>query len=169
MRNKLFAGIVSTLMFAGIAFANTTDRKEAVSELNDVLKGEISAIETYQQALKKIDGQSEASTLKSALSNHQDAADKLSKEIAKLGGKPTEDSGAWGLWAQTVMGSAKVIGDTAALKALKEGEEHGVKEYRELLENKNVPQDVKSVVKETFIPRQLEHIAKIDTMIAQNS
>lgn len=45
---------------------------------------------------------------------------------------PVHDSGAWGEWAKLVMGTAKLLGDKAALKALKEGEESGLKEYQDL-------------------------------------
>ncbi|MFN8392550.1 MAG: DUF2383 domain-containing protein [Bdellovibrionota bacterium] len=143
--------------------------QSAVSMINELLRGELSAVETYQQAIKKV-GPAEGSTdLQQMHSDHMDAVAKLQAEVMKEGGKPSTDSGAWGTWAKAVEGSAKVLGDTAALKALKEGEQHGVKEYQELLENKNTPADVKDLVRTTLLPKQQEHIQTLDRLMKMDS
>lgn len=160
---RLLALTLSALVPMSVAFAE----QEPVSQLNELLRGELSAVETYRQALEKVGTEPGAADLRANLANHKDAVSKLTTEITKLGGQPSTDSGAWGTWAKTVVGSAKVIGDEAALKALKEGEEHGIKEYREALENTKVSANVKDLINKTFIPRQENHIAKIDKMMDQ--
>ena len=49
---------------------------------------------------------------------------------AALRGRPSETSGAWGSFARLVEGGAKTFGDKAAISALEEGEDHGLKLYR---------------------------------------
>ena len=55
----------------------------------------------------------------------------LRDRIRNLGGEASDSSGAWGTWAQIVQGTMNLFGDKSALKALKEGEEHGLKDYEE--------------------------------------
>jgi len=55
---------------------------------------------------------------------------KLREQVASLGGEPAKDSGAWGGFARLVEGGAKAFGEKAAVAALEEGEDHGLKLYR---------------------------------------
>ena len=109
------------------------------NDLNECLRGELSAIETYHQALEKNRKQYGEETrfqqLASMLKDHQEAAMRLRRLIEGLGGTPSNDSGAWGTWSKTVMGAAKLLGDKAALKALKEGEESGIKRYDDIADD----------------------------------
>jgi uncharacterized protein (TIGR02284 family) len=139
-----------------------------VDDLNKCLRGELSAIETYRQALDK-NRQQYANDVKfqqltQMLRDHQDAAEQLRDCIRRLGGTPSTDSGAWGTWSQTVMGTAKLFGDKAALKALKEGEESGIKDYRDLLDDNSVPSDVKSIAS-SVISREQRHVQEIDRLM----
>lgn len=139
----------------------------AISVLNELLKGEISAVETYRQALEKLSSDSAGAELKKFHAEHQNAVKTLEQQVVKLGGTPVASSGAWGVWAEAVTGTAKVFGKETALKALKEGEEHGVKEYQEVLENKNAPAEVKALVRSTLLPQQEAHIQALSKMISE--
>lgn len=161
---KRLIGAISLLFFATSAQAD----QGAVSMVNELLRGELSAVETYRQALEKVGDVKGSEQLRKFHEDHQMAASKLRDEVTRLGGKPSTDSGAWGTWAKTVMGSAKILGDEAALKALKEGEEHGAKEYKELLENKNTPVETKQLVQDNLLPKQHEHIQAIDQLMNVN-
>src|SRR5215217_5476486 len=105
---------------------------------NSLLRGELSAIQTYDQALEKFSGSSETSTLERIHAEHEESAQILRDHIADMGGTPDSDSGAWGSFAQAVEATAKLLGESAALKALIEGEQHGIKEYEQALENDEV-------------------------------
>jgi uncharacterized protein (TIGR02284 family) len=144
----------------------TTD----ISQLNSLLRGEMSAIETYRQALEKItdDNAFGAEELRALRVDHRDAADALWHHIEQHGGKPSEGSGAWGAFAKAVEGTAKMFGDTAALKALKEGEEHGLKDYEAALNDKNLPADCQALVR-GLLAKQREHIFVIDRLMERHS
>src|SRR5689334_19410205 len=94
-----------------------------VGTLNSLLRGELAATETYQQALAKLGQDAAAEQLRQVHAEHRDAANTLRQQVHHEGGKPDQGSGAWGVWAKTVEGTATVFGKAAALKALKEGEE----------------------------------------------
>lgn len=153
--------VMAVLMSVKAARAEQT----TVSQLNELLKGEISATETYRQALEKVGDVPGASELRKNYTDHENAVATLRDLVMKNGGQPEISSGAWGAWAETVVGSAKLLGDKPALKALKEGEEHGHKEYQEALENKNVPTDIKDKIRSTFVPAQEQHIRAINKLM----
>lgn len=136
--------------------------------LNKCLRSELSAVETYEQVLEKNRAQSAGDanlqSLSEMLADHRNAASQLRALVEREGAKPSEDSGAWGTWSKTVMGAAKILGDKAALKALKEGEESGVKEYEALKEDSSASANVTGVAA-SLLAKQREHIRRLDALI----
>lgn len=137
-----------------------------VEELNKCLRNELSAIETYQQALAKNRARygqdANFERLGQILNEHREAAARLRTIIEQQGGTPSTDSGAWGTWSKTVMGAAKLLGDKAALKALKEGEEAGLKQYQRMAQDGGA--SAENIVS-SFIGRQHAHIQDLDRLI----
>lgn len=107
-----------------------------IDKLNDFLKSEIAAVETYGQAIEKT-GQSSTvvQRLVELRQSHAGRARLLKERIVALGGVPAEGSGVWGGFAKLVEGGAKTFGEKAALSALEEGEDKGLKEYRDEIED----------------------------------
>lgn len=133
-----------------------------IEPLNRLLRGELSAVETYNQALDKVAEGSTSQELRRISEEHNQAVNLLRDQIRELGGIPDESSGAWGVWAKTIEGAAKMFGESAALKALKEGEEHGLKEYNSVLEDPELPSQYRSLLTNRLKVRQAEHIATLD-------
>jgi hypothetical protein len=137
-----------------------------VEELNKCLRSELSAMETYRQALEKTRAQYGQDTkieqLSQILKDHQEAAARLRPLIEQQGAMPSNDSGAWGAWSKTVMAAAKLFGDKPALKALKEGEESGLKEYQRIAQNAGA--STENIVS-SFVARQQHHIWNLDRLI----
>lgn len=110
--------------------------KSSVDKLNDLLRGEMSAVETYRMALDKLDGASTArDELLVNMKSHQDRVLALQDAIVAAGGTPAKSSGPWGAFAKMVEGTAKALGEKAAIAALEEGEDHGVKDYQDNLDD----------------------------------
>ena len=82
------------------------------------------------------------------------------------GGKPDQGSGAWGAWAKTVEGAAKIFGNAAAVKALKEGEEHGVKSYEDALNNPDLPAECQTLIRGTLLPQTRSHLPVLDRLMS---
>lgn len=130
---------------------------------NQLLRGELSAIETYHQAIEKFkDSPNEVAILNDLLTDHKDSAATLRTHIQEMGAVPDTDSGAWGAFAKAVEGAATLLGESAALAALKEGEEHGISEYKEALENADVMDKAKSNIREELLPRLVSHLPVLD-------
>ncbi len=136
--------------------------------LNSLLRGELSAVETYRQAEQKFHGEYEEANLQRLEYEHQQAVDQLRRHVHMKGGQAAENSGAWGVFAQLVEGSAKIFGKAAALKALKEGEEIGIGDYESALKNESLPSECRSLIRDTLLPRCRQHLKNLDQLMSRN-
>jgi bacterioferritin (cytochrome b1) len=135
-----------------------------INTCNNLLSGELSAIETYHQALDQFADSPDRAILWNILEDHEDNADQLREQILAMGGLPDENSGAWGAFATAVEGSAGLLVNSAALLALIEGEEHGRNEYEAALDDPDVSEEAKSTIGELLLSRQIEHITVLNNL-----
>ena len=147
--------------------AEAGDTGESVRQLNSLLRGEISAAETYRMAIDKVAGADDPAAnvglLREIQEEHGRAAQEIRDRIQELGGEASDSSGAWGAWAKTVQGTMNLFGDASSLKALKEGEEHGLKDYQEALGD--VDAASRQLINNQLIPAQQRHINLLDQLI----
>lgn len=136
---------------------------KAVDRLNSLARGELAAVETYRQAISKDGSASDALT--ELRRGHEDAASRLSSRVRTLGGTPPTDSGAWGDFARSVEGAAKVFGNDMALRALRSGEEQGTRSYESALAASDLDADSKTLVRDTLLPRQRGLAASVQRLI----
>ena len=130
-------------------------KASSVDQLNSFLRGELSAVETYRMAIDKLAVTSPARTeLMANLNSHQDRVEMLRDAIIQLGGAPADSSGAWGVFAKTVEGTARVFGDKATISALEEGEDHGLADYRRDIDDEDLDFSSRSLVRDRLIPQQ---------------
>jgi bacterioferritin (cytochrome b1) len=145
------------------------DVDDAIRQLNSFLRGEISAAETYRMAIDSVTRSDDVQTanlgmLREIQEEHGRASQALRDRIRELGGEPSDSSGAWGAWAKFTQGTANIFGDTSALKSLKEGEEHGLKDYQEGLDD--IDRTSMELVQNQLIPAQQRHINLLDQLIS---
>jgi uncharacterized protein (TIGR02284 family) len=127
-------------------------QEQDVDKLNKFLRGERSAVETYNQAIEKLDDPAMKQQLESLRSSHETRVKQLSARVTALGGQPDDSSGAWGSFAKLVEGGAKLLGKSAAVSALEEGEDHGKRLYED-----NVAElgpDTQSFIRAQIMPEQ---------------
>jgi uncharacterized protein (TIGR02284 family) len=139
-----------------------------VTHINQLLKDELSATETYQQALNKLKEDvslGDAESLVPIYEDHKAAVSSLQTQIRQLGGTPSEDSGAWGTWAKIVLGGASLLGKESALKALQEGESSGVKGYENVLLDQELSAEVRTLIETKLLPAQQAHIRVLDGLL----
>jgi uncharacterized protein (TIGR02284 family) len=133
--------------------------------LNELLRGELAATETYQQALAKVGNEPGADELRHIHKEHREAANTLRQHVRHFGGKPDQDSGAWGAFAKAVEGTAKVFGNAAALTALKEGEESGIRSYEDALQDEGLPAECRNLIRTDLLPQTRAHIPVLDRLM----
>ncbi len=139
-----------------------------IKRIDKLLRDELSATQTYQQALDKLQEDAslgEAEYLQPIYQDHKEAVSSLQEQIRQLGGTPSEDSGAWGTWAEIIQGGADLLGRTTALKALQEGERSGIEDYEEALQDANLPSEVRSLIETKLLPAQQSHVRTLDRLL----
>ena len=129
---------------------NNTLQKNDIDQLNHFLRGEILAVETYDQAVAKATDTGALNVLRENKTSHAGRVDLLRSEVQKLGGKPVDVSGPWGAFAKAIQGGAKLFGESAAIAALEEGEDHGLKVYRD----DDLSPTTKQFVQSKLLPEQ---------------
>ncbi|WP_425614903.1 DUF2383 domain-containing protein [Anatilimnocola sp. NA78] len=134
--------------------------------LNSLLRGELAAIETYQQALQKLDSEHGALQLAQIRDEHSEAVSLLRKQIREFGGDPETSSGTWGTFAKAVESTAQLFGTSAALTALKQGEEHGRSDYEKAVHGQQLPASMQSLINGILLPQTRAHISTLERLQA---
>lgn len=138
-----------------------------IDALNALLRGEVAAVETYDQVIAKFAGQSQAVELQRLRNEHTESAAVLRERVRHFGGDPAEGSGLWGKLTAAITGTAKVFGPAAALGVLKQGEEYGIGQYENALTDPEIDADDKDLIRSRLLPRANSHVAELDRMIAE--
>ncbi|MES2466396.1 MAG: DUF2383 domain-containing protein [Verrucomicrobiota bacterium] len=143
---------------------NTID--PSAKTLNSLLRGELSAIETYNQALHKFADSPVVSSLRTIRDDHQESVSMLRSLVQMRGVEPETDSGVWGTFAMAVEGTAALLGSSSAIIALKQGEEHGIGQYEDAIEDEELPLDVREVLVRNLLPRLQSHVASLNGLVS---
>jgi hypothetical protein len=139
-----------------------------IQEIDSLLQNELSALETYQQALGTLGKKTESGGLDFLMSiyeEHKEAAFRLQDKIHQLGGVPAQNSGAWGACAKIIQASANWLGKQSALRVLREGELTGAEEYEKALMNHQMPSDIRSLIETKLLPAQQQHMRTLDRLL----
>jgi len=134
--------------------------------LNSLLRGELSAIESYDQALEKYPDEPAIAELRLIRREHFNVSCQLRDQIRAYGGDPAESSGAWGVFAAAVTGTAKTLGWKSALAALKQGEEHGINSYESALDNEEIAQECRDMIRGELLPMCRQHAAALTQILS---
>jgi len=125
---------------------------QVIEQLNSFLRGELSAVESYKQALAKVKDPDAREELETAKRSHETRVDTLKRRIQELGGKPTESSGAWGAFIRVLEGLGAAVGDRPAIAVLEEGEDHGLRDYR--VDLTKLDPESRRIVEQELLPAQ---------------
>lgn len=149
-------------------YAGSEYSEDVIEDLNKLLRGELAATETYRQALDKIRDEfgrdARFQQLAQIHREHDEAAAELRSHVQRMGGKPADDSGAWGAWSNTVMGAARIFGDKSALSALLSGERSGVDDYQDALKQDHTPDSLRHFYR-AQLARNQEHVQQLETLV----
>lgn len=128
----------------------------SLEKLQEFLRGELSAVETYELATKDITHVGVHRTLQEIIASHADRIVQLRERIGQFGAEPTTSSGIWGAFAKVFQAGADLQGNRVAIAALEEGEDHGLRLYGENL-NECDPRTRTFVKTELLVQQQHTH------------
>ena len=132
--------------------------QQCIDTCDSLLRGELSAVETYEQAIEKFQSDPELLTLELFRDEHRSSAEILRQHLIQMEAEPSNSSGAWGTFAKAVEGTATLLGKSPALAVLEEGEKHGIDEYRDALENDHVMEEIKGKIRQQLLPSLERHL-----------
>jgi hypothetical protein len=124
----------------------------SIDRLNGLLRDELAAIETYDEALRGRSAFSGKSELSYCQRSHERRAAVLRDKIASLGGQPATSSGLRGAWERLVEASATAVSDTLAIRALEAGEVRVMRDYR--MGVAGLAPEVRSFVERSLVPEE---------------
>ncbi|MFZ4715281.1 MAG: DUF2383 domain-containing protein [Bacteriovoracaceae bacterium] len=150
------------LMFLALSVCLITNAK---STNNDLIQEEMAAVQNYKQVIEKVKDHSELSQLRLIQQNHSMAVEILRKYVTFETNLKTKTAGVWGAFTKAYTGSAKLFGNSSAMRALRQVEIHGLEEYREYLKNEKVDPKLKADIRNKLIPMQELHIKTISRFI----
>ena len=101
-----------------------------ITKLQECLRTELSAVETYELALKSVTHVGLHHALQEILTSHGRRTDQLRDRILRLGAEPVTSSGVWGAFAKVFQAGADLLGDRTAIAALEEGEDRSLHLYK---------------------------------------
>lgn len=139
----------------------TTNTDKCIDSCNRLLRGERSAVETYEQSMKKFSNDPSSATLTRIRDEHVESVHALEESVKAMGGVPDKNAGAWGVFARTVHGAASLFGTDSALEALQAGERSGESDYDNALEDDDVMPGCKDLIRGTLLPKVTKHIHEL--------
>ncbi|MCR4294151.1 MAG: CBS domain-containing protein [Elusimicrobia bacterium] len=153
--------------------AETSMRGAGVSETGDVparlgtlARRELSAVETYRMALRKVGREPVGEELRRIELEHEEAVDLLLESLRRRGEAPPRGSGLRGRWSRAVEGASLILGRKAAIKALKSGEARGLRDYERALQDEALEPEVKDLIRGRLLPRARARIPALEALLA---
>jgi len=128
-------------------------RARAIEQLQSFCRGEMSAVETYNQAIEATHDGRILMRLRRNLASHEARVKLLRGRIMELGGEPPDSSGPWGTFAKAVEGTASALGEKSAVSVLEEGEDHGLADYR--ADFSNLDLESQRLIADQILPQQV--------------
>lgn len=137
---------------------------EKGSFLNKILRGEISAVEAYEQVIPTFQNKLDRDRLTAIRDEHDRIVERLKLLVEHTRFAPEEASGPWGTVVTTIVGAAKLVSNTISLVTLMEGEEHGLRLYNDAL-SLNLSFEERDVIAIEIMPLLKKHITILEHMV----
>jgi len=146
---------------------NTTLTDEQTSDtetLNALLRSEMSAVETYTEAMGKFNDQLVIADLQKIRDEHSRAVRELRDHVVRSGGRPSDGPKAWGVFISAIGGEKSAVSPATVLAALRQGEECSMSEYEAALEKEMHP-DCQRMIRTDLIMACRNHVEELNRLL----
>lgn len=140
---------------------------QVVNELNEVLKGEYMAVDSYENLMTGIDDLGIKAELKRIQDNHKTHADEISRRILDLGGRPQNNSGltGWMAGAKHTLENVLKRDTIGILKKVYDGEDQRIALVEEIIKG-DLDEESMDMVKQ-IISDDHDHLRKMANLIGK--
>lgn len=132
--------------------------------LNALLRSEMSAVDTYTEAMGKFNDQLVIADLQKIRDEHSRAVRELRDHVVRSGGRPSDAPRAWGMFASALEGETSEVSPATVLAALRQGEECSVCEYEAALEREMHP-DCQRTIRTDLILACRNHVEELNRLL----
>lgn len=139
--------------------------KEAIENLNDLIKLDIDAVNAYEEAIQRIDLSSVTTKLREFQNDHRRHITDLSDAVRKLGGQPAEKPSIKGFFLKQFTSITSAMGNEAALRAMQANETLTNKSYAHAVKE-NWPANLRPIIERNYQDEQ-RHLAFIQDCITR--
>jgi hypothetical protein len=126
-----------------------------------LFRAEMLAIAAYNRTIDEFAHSPREHMLERIRTTHEKNADSLRFLIFSHEAEPSPCSVFWRGLVQTLDGPALMTLDSTVIGLLKEGEEHGIREYREALSDPDVSEELKELICQELLPRLINHVEEL--------
>lgn len=144
------------------------NKEHCIDVCNRLLRGERSAVESYDKAIRAFD-LGAPPELTQIREEHVQAVAILEENVLAMGGEPEREAGAWGAFAKTVQGAANALGEKTAMESLQTGEKAGLRDYEIALKDEDVMAECKEMIRSTLLPQTEEHVSTLEELQRQEA
>jgi len=124
----------------------------SATKLAECFRGELSAVETYEHALKHIDHVDIHQALQDILVSHSRRVELIRDRMLRAGMEVPAGSGLWGAFAKAVQAGADMLSMRTAISALEAGEDDGIRLYTKDLEG--CDPETRNFISGSLLPEQ---------------
>jgi len=136
-----------------------------IDMLNSLLRGQLSAVETYDQAVIRFEDPRLLADLQTIREEHIEAEILLREKVLQMGGEPVDTSGPWVTCTAAFSGETGATGPATALAALRQGEEHSINALEDSLKHENINLDCKNLIRTNLLPTGRKHVAELNRLM----
>jgi len=140
------------------------DPEACIHACNKLLRGELTAIETYTHVIGNCDEQVVVHTLDRIRDDHEQNANILRFHLSALGAVPDAGPGIWGAVEQTMENAAALVSDAAAITALIGSERIRIREYENALLDPDLKEEIKVRLRDENLPRLRDHVVSLEVV-----
>lgn len=144
-----------------------TEKTEAcIRTGNRLLRGELSAVQTYEMAIRRHPGVAAAFQLDHIANEHRRSVRLLKVVVREMGGKPVTDSGLRGLFANSVQMAVRFPGARSMVESLRQCEEQRRNDYEEALDAAGVRESFKTLIRIDLLTSVEDHLTGLERLPA---
>lgn len=167
LRTSPFVDVEAETSMRGAGVSETGDAPESDgARIGSLARRELSAVETYRLALGRVGREPGGEELRRIEREHEEAVGLLVESLRRRGEAPPRGSGLRGRWSRAVEGASLILGRRAALRALRNGEARGLRDYETALRDEALDPEVKELIRGRLLPRAREHIPALERLLA---
>ena len=144
---------------------NQSDRtSECIRTGNKLLRGELSAVQTYEMAIKRHPALARAFDLDRISNEHRRSVCLLIAVVREMGGEPALNFGTWGVFANSAQSVTNFLGAKAMVESLRQGEEQGRNDYEDALDGENTNESLKTLIRTELLTSVENHIISLERL-----